>query len=261
MKLAALFAVPALIALVSCSSHEPISTPKKSLSQYDWTLKSATDRHGNRLPAFANTAAVPDAVVLKLDAGSFSVASGCNHLAGNYVLDTNRFTASKLTQSLKACSPNLMAQEDAVRNLFAHTVRLAVSYKVPEQLILTTKDGNTWIFAGNLTPEAQYGGGGQKVFLEVAAARESCSHPSVPSYQCLRVRDLTYDTQGGRTNVGNWYYLYEDIQGYDHKPGVRTVLRLKKFARHNAPTNAAQEVLVLDMVVESEIVGNNRRRY
>jgi heat shock protein HslJ len=254
MKFSALLAIPALLAMVACSSHQPISTPKNSLSQYDWTLKSATDRKDKSLPAFATAGSVLSSVVLKIDAGSFTAMTGCNQLSGNYVLDSNRFTSSALTQSLKACAPNLMAQEEAVRELFANTVKLAVSYKVPEQLVLTTKEGNTWIFAGTETPEAKYGSGGQQMFLEVSPLRESCSHPLIPTYQCLKVRDLTYDTSGMKTNVGNWYYLYEDIQGYDHKDGIRTVLRLKKFIRTDVPSDVSREALVLDMVVESEIV-------
>lgn len=252
MNLKSLLLVPALMALVACGSHQPISSSKHSLSQYDWTLKSAVDRSDKTLPAFSGQAAVPSAVVLKIDAGSFNVATGCNNLKGNYVLDGNRFTSSKLVGTLKACAPNLMAQEASVKKLFADTVKLSVSYKAPEQLVLKTREGETWIFAGNLTPEAKYGEG-QKVFLEVAPYRESCSHPTIPTYKCLKVRDLTYDTAGVKTNIGNWYYLFEDIQGYEHKDGLRTVLRLKKFVRDNVGAGVAQEALVLDMIVESAV--------
>lgn len=254
MKLAALMMLPAALTLVACSSHQPISNAKHSLSQYDWTLKSVTDRNNHGVPTFTGSGAVPSAVVLKLDKDVFNISTGCNNLRGNYVLDQNRLTSSNLVGTLKACQPNLMAQEGGVKKLFSDTVRVAVNYDVPEQLVLTGKNGDTWIFAGTLTPEATYGSAGQKVFLEVAPYRESCSHPVIADFKCLKVRDLTYDTQGIKTNVGNWYYLYEPIQGYEHKDGVRTVLRLKKFIRQNAPADVSQVALVQDMVVESEVV-------
>lgn len=252
MKLKFFLLVPIILSLIACSSHQPISSSKHSLSQYDWTLKSATDRSDKPLAAFSGQAAVLSAVVLKIDAQSFSIATGCNNLRGNYVLDSNRFTSSNLVGTLKACTPNLMAQEESVKKLFANTVKLSVSYKVPEQLVLSTREGDTWVFAGNLTPEAKYGAG-QTVFLEVASYRENCSHPTIPTYKCLKVRDLTYDTAGSKTNIGNWYYLFEDIQGYEHKDGLRTVLRLKKFVRENVAADVSKEALVLDMVVESSV--------
>ena len=48
--------------------------------------------------------------------------------------------------------------------------------------------------------------------------------------------------------------LYQEVGGYEHQPGVRNVLRLKRFDIANPPADAPSVAYVLDMVVESEIV-------
>jgi hypothetical protein len=52
---------------------------------------------------------------------------------------------------------------------------------------------------------------------------------------------------------GAWQPFAETIEGYTHQPGVRNVLRLKRFDR--APAGGgASFFYVLDLVVESETV-------
>ena len=44
------------------------------------------------------------------------------------------------------------------------------------------------------------------------------------------------------------------IEGYKHTPGVKNVVRLKRFQRASAPADASKTVYVLDLVVQSETV-------
>ena len=52
---------------------------------------------------------------------------------------------------------------------------------------------------------------------------------------------------------GEWQPFYDPIEGYTHQPGVRNVLRLKRFER-GASAGGSPFVFVLDLVVESEVV-------
>src|SRR3546814_10465128 len=78
-----------------------------------------------------------------------------------------------------------------------------------------------------------------------------CSHPLIPNQQCLKVREIQYDAHGLKTGHGDWQAFYSDIQGYTHQPGVRNVLRIRRYERQPVPADASRYAYVLDMVVES----------
>jgi len=44
------------------------------------------------------------------------------------------------------------------------------------------------------------------------------------------------------------------VDGFTHTPGVRNVLRIKRFQRSPVPAGGSSLVYVLDLVVESETV-------
>ena len=58
-----------------------------------------------------------------------------------------------------------------------------------------------------------------------------------------------------RQREGEWQFLYQDIEGYAHEPGMRNVLRLNRYTIANPPADGSSVAYVLDMVVESEMVG------
>jgi hypothetical protein len=73
--------------------------------------------------------------------------------------------------------------------------------------------------------------------------------------QCLQVRDRSFDEHGLPSGTpGEWHPLNQDIEGYTHEPGIRNVLRVKRFTIQNPPANSPSSAYVLDMVVESEKV-------
>jgi hypothetical protein len=123
-----------------------------------------------------------------------------------------------------------------------------------DALVLATPAGDTLRFAGEPTPDARHGGPGERLFLEVAAQRVPCHHPLMPGYRCLHVREIAYDDNGIQRAGGDWRFLYQDIEGYTHEPGVRNVLRLTRYRIANPPADGSSIAYVLDMVVESEVV-------
>ncbi|WYX19711.1 DUF4377 domain-containing protein [Achromobacter xylosoxidans] len=56
----------------------------------------------------------------------------------------------------------------------------------------------------------------------------------------------------------DWHPLYQSIEGYDHRDGVRTVLRVKRYDWKNPPADAPSKVYVLDMVVEQDASGKKK---
>jgi hypothetical protein len=120
-------------------------------------------------------------------------------------------------------------------------------------LTLTVSNGDTLTFKGEPTAETRYGGPGETAFLEVAAQTKPCSHPLIPDMQCLQVREIKYDAQGIKTGTdGEFQNFYGNIEGYNHEPGIRNVLRVKRYTIKNPPADGSSLAYELDMVVESE---------
>ena len=109
-------------------------------------------------------------------------------------------------------------------------------------------------FEGEATADTRYGGAGETVFLEVAAHDKPCPHGTMADATCLQVREVRYDVNGVRIgNAGAFENLYQPIEGYAHEPGVRNVLRVRRYRIANPPADAPDRAYVLDMVVESAI--------
>lgn len=67
------------------------------------------------------------------------------------------------------------------------------------------------------------------------------------------MREVRYDDQGIKSGTdGEFQNFYSDIEGYAHEPGIRNVLRVKRYAITNPPADGSSIAYVLDMVVESE---------
>ena len=89
----------------------------------------------------------------------------------------------------------------------------------------------------------------------MAAQTAACNHPLIPDMQCLWVRELEYDDKGLKAgDPGPFGHFYAPIEGYTHEPGVRNVLRLKRYPVPKPPAYGASIAYVLDMVVEAETV-------
>lgn len=264
MRTLALLTLPALLLATACTqaprtpgNTDTATAPPAAaafdatrLGGYHWQLSQATDSDGNRIDALFPRADLP----LQLDfaEGRVSVSNTCNRLGGSYALDGDTLSVGNLVQTRMACVDDaLMRSDDAIgeRLQAGGTLRLE-----GDELVLATPAGETLRFTGVPTPDTRFGGPGERVFLEVAARRVPCHHPLMPDYQCLHVREITYGDNGVKQSEGDWQFLYQDIEGYVHEPGVRNVLRLNRYTIANPPADASSIAYVLDMVVESEVM-------
>lgn len=230
----------------------PAADPATLLAGHHWQLESATGADGARIDAlFGN----PDAA-LQLDFadGRVSISNACNRIGGSYTLGATELAFGQMMSTQMACPEPLMAMEQAAQARLAGRHAFTLAAGEPPKLELVNAGGDRLAFIGAPTAATRYGGTPERVFLEVAAERIECSHPLMPEYRCLQVRELTYDDAGLKKGSGEWQPLYQEIEGYEHQPGVRNVLRLDRFQRTDVPADASSLAYVLDMVVESEQV-------
>lgn len=222
------------------------------LDAWHWRLADAVDAGGSRVDAlFAN----PERPLqLDFSHGRVSVSGGCNRIGGGYRHQGARLSVDRLVQTQMACAQPLMTQDATIAGLLDGELELTVDDGDPPRLELVAADGTRLGFTGEPTAETRFGGPGERMFLEVAARREPCNHPLIADRQCLRVREVFYDDNGlRRGEPGEWQLLYEDIEGFQHQPGVRNVVRVHRYVRDPVPQDASSIVYVHDMTVESAI--------
>lgn len=243
----------------AASSTMSASTSASTLFAHHWDLQQATDAKGARVPQFAALSQPMRLSFVQAPGtqGTRVVVSGlCNNMSAGVVLDGNQMRVSKAVSTMRACPDRqLMALEQLVGQQLGTVQqwKLATAAGAAPQLELRLADGSTWLLQGEPTDESRYGQA-ERVFLEVAPQRVACSHPLIPNYQCLQVRTVQYAENGTKKSVGEWGAFYGDIQGYQHQPGVRNVLRLNRYEPKNRPADASRYVYMLDMTVESETV-------
>ncbi|WP_454832790.1 DUF4377 domain-containing protein [Pseudoxanthomonas wuyuanensis] len=225
------------------------------LPKYHWRLSSAADAEGRRIDTLFVRAEQP--VQLDFSQGRLGVSNTCNRMGGGYAVDGAQLKVEPLTSTLMACADNALTTLDQeIGKRLDGTLSFAIqpANGMP-QLTLTNSKGDVLTFTGQATAETRYGSAGEQAFLEVAAQTRPCSHPLIPDKQCLQVREIRYDENGVKTaTTDEFSHFYEGIEGYTHEPGVRNVLRVKRFKRDPVPADAADTAYVLDMVVESEVV-------
>ena len=261
---------PALLslALVACASnttpdandatvvtHAKPATADVRLDAYHWRLSSAQDKNGQPIAALMPGTQRP--LQLDFNGKRVSISGGCNGAGGSYSHDGKTLTFGDLAQTLMACADRrLMDLDSAVGERLRGSLPARIEGEADApHLQLTTANGDRLSFDGVPTPATRYGGEGATVFFEVAPQRAACSHPLIPNMQCLQVRERRYEANGVAVKSdAAWQPLYQDIEGYTHEPGVRNVIRVKKYDIKNPPADASSVAYVLDMVVESELV-------
>lgn len=249
----------AIMGLAACGSSPSANSSASSamntettLQAYHWSLDSVTAK--GQQPKAAPKGLGGQPVVLNFSDNQVSVAGLCNIMNGGYTINGSYISVSNPVSTMKMCSDNkVMRLEHEVGQFLPTVSHWAVnSSDATPTLTLTFTDGTKWNMQGEPTAETLYGGAPERIFLEVAPQREACSHAMIPNYQCLKVREITYDDNGLKTKTGDWGYYYGDIEGYEHQPGIRNVLRINRYTRQNVPADASKYVDILDMVVESE---------
>lgn len=226
-----------------------------ALSGHHWRLADARDAGGRRIDALFARADKP--LQLDFNASMLSVANGCNSMSAHHVLTGDSLTVDPLASTLMACPDKaLQALDREIGKRLQGKLAMRIDRGDAPTLVLTSAAGDALTFIGGMTAETRYGGPGERLFLEVAAATRPCSDPSRPGKQCLQVRELRYDDKGLQVgDPGAFREFHGDIEGYKHRDGVRNVVRVDRYARRAASADALPYAYVLDAVVESDASG------
>lgn len=163
---------------------------------------------------------------------------------------------SSLVSTMKACSPELMKNEQFSSNLLNdQKVKFELNTSSVEQpsLIFTAADGQKYEFKGTMTPETKYQSQGEIIFLEISPETKPCT--GVAPQTCLQVREIKYNDKGIKTQVDkDWTLFYDQIQGFQHRADQRVIVRIKRYERKNPAADQSKYAYVQDMIVEQEIV-------
>ncbi|WP_245841429.1 DUF4377 domain-containing protein [Paraburkholderia ribeironis] len=243
-------------ASAEAAANATSTTGSGLLSQYHWQLNDAIDSKGRRIDALFVGTNRP--VQLDFSADRLTVVNSCNNMGADYSIKKGRLRIGPMVSTLMAChDAALAALDDAIAQRLKGSlnVNLLARGDTP-RLQLVTDSGDTLSFTGVPTAQTRFGGPGETAFLEVAAQTVPCNHPLIPDKQCLLVRERHFDEQGLVTGTpGAWQPLDQAIEGYTHTPGMRNVLRVKRYTVNNPPADGPSVAYVLDIVVESEKVG------
>ena len=233
-------------------STAPAAGVQRTLESHRWTLKSATGSQGQRIDGLPAGAGRP--VVFSFAEGRLNLEGGCNRIFGGYQIDgNNRLVLGRMASTMMACEPAAMKVDTSLSELLAAPAKIELVDGAQPVLKLVTAGDSTLSFLGQMTPEARYGPP-TRIFLEVAAQSVACTHPTSGASACLQVRERRFGAQGLVVGTpGEWQPFYDPIEGYTHQPGVRNVLRLKRFERV-ASAGGSPYVFVLDLVVEAEVM-------
>lgn len=206
----------------------------------------------------ANTADAPKPLVLNFDkAGRLSISTSCNGMGTNWKVENNQIITGNLMATQMACEPKAMAQEGVAASLFENRKTpfvLNLNNANAPTLTVIAENGQKVVFTGKMTPETQYQGQGETIFLEISPETKECT-AGVAKKQCLQVREIKYAENGVKTQVDkDWTLFYDNIDGFTHTANERQVVRLKRFEIKNPAADQSKYAYVQDMIIERETV-------
>ena len=233
----------------------PPPTPpsmRSMLETHRWAMVSAADAKGQPIAGLPGAKERP--VVFGFADGKLNIEGGCNRSFGNYQVNAQgQLVIGRMASTMMACDPALMKTDSALSDLLSQPAKVEIAAGAEPTLRLLVAGGASLGLVGAKTMEARYGPP-TRVFLEVAAQPVPCNNPVTGGTSCLQVRERGFDEQGlPKPVAGGFQPFYQSIEGYTHQPGVRNVLRLKRYTREDAD-GSQHFIWVLDIVVESEKV-------
>jgi len=142
-------APPNLEETAGSANQQPSAQEKTAMPTLEgiiWQLESYVDADGNTQSALADA----PATIIFAD-GKFMGDTHCNGIAGTYTLDGDKITTQVGPSTLRACEPDIAAQESGMKYGVSH----AASYKIEDgKLMLMDADGNVLLtFVEQPAPE------------------------------------------------------------------------------------------------------------
>lgn len=256
IKYLALLLLP--LSLAACQSHtlpHPVDTtlnnPQPSLKQQDPAQILTAYQWIN------STAHTPKPWVLHFsDKQRLNISTGCNNVGGSWKIDGQSIEVGDMMSTMMACSDELMQQESQATALFSKRKApfvLDVTDVEKPTLTLRAADGQSYVFTGKMTAENKYQTVGETIFLEISPDTKRCT--GVSPQTCLQVREIKYADNGVKSQVDkDWSLFYDHIEGYQHSPNERQVIRVKRYQIKHPAADQSKYAYVHDLTVEREAV-------
>jgi len=227
---------------------------------HHWRLQDATDASGQRIAALLVRPDQP--LQLNFADGRVSVLNACNRISGPVRIEGDRALVGALISTKMACvEPAINALDAQISSRLREGGTLSLQESRPPELRWTAANGDVLRFVGEATAQSRFNHPGDNVFLEIAAEPQPCPAAQAPTAtatsanDCLKVRELRFDAEGMRVNPpGAWITLALKVEGFTHEPGMRTVIRAKRFPLPNAADGRPQASYVYEATIETEIV-------
>ncbi|MDY6489569.1 META and DUF4377 domain-containing protein [Acinetobacter faecalis] len=190
------------------------------------------------------------------DKGRLSVSTSCNTLGTSWKVENNIITTTNIMSTMMACDEASTKQEGFASSLFS-TGKTPFVLNLDDvqkpTLTLVAANGEKVVFTGKMTPEVKYQTQGETIFLEVNPKTVQCQ--GVAPQTCLQVREIKYNDKGIKTQADqNWSNFYDSIEGYEHNPNERQVIRVKRYEIKNPAADQSKYAYVHDMTIEREAV-------
>ncbi|MDO5667048.1 MAG: META and DUF4377 domain-containing protein [Alcaligenaceae bacterium] len=226
------------------------------LTEYHWHFSKALKANGDMDHAWSLSQQQSKPLSLNFAHNSVGISGLCNAMGAEYQLNSSSIKFDNIISTQMYCSDKALMDRE---HTFSRRLPTVSTWQIQQgsetpHLILTFDDGAQWLWEGIIKAETKYGNAAEIVFLEVAPQTKPCIHPLLGESKCLQTRTVDYNERGLKQSHGNWQNFYQTIQNYEHTPGLRQVLRLKRFDNKNARDNISRYVFILDMVVESELL-------
>ena len=211
--------------------------PSKTLAAYTWQT---------------NTGA-PKPLILNFGHdGRLSISTSCNSISTSWRIDGNDLITGNSMMTQMACPNEAMRQESLATKLFDNAkIPVVIDASDSQKPTLTVMDtnGKRYVFSGSMTAETQYQGEGQVMFYEIHPQTKACT--GIARQQCLQVKEIRYNQQGIKIyQDANWSLFYGQIQGFEHNPKERQVIRVKRYEIKNPAADQSKYAYVHDMTIE-----------
>lgn len=198
------------------------------LQDHHWMIVNATDGANQRIDALFLDA--EQSFEFRFYENRLHVQGGCNGLRAAFQVGADdRLEVTGAMSTQMACEPPLMEADATLAALMAEPLQLVRVRGPQPTLVMLTATGDALVLTGELTPEARFGPPAT-IFLEIAAQAVACDGSTRGDGLCLQVRERNFDEQGLLVGTpSEWQPFTADIQGYEHQPGIRNVVRVKRF--------------------------------
>ena len=240
--------------LAAPAATQPAPADTAALSAYHWQLNEATDANGKRIDALFVNADKP----LQLDFadGRVTVGNACNHMGGAYSVAGDKLKFDRLASTLMACTDaKLMALDQEIGKRLEAELTFALQSGDAPTLTHRRQRRRTDVQrrAHRRNPLRRP----RRNRLPRSRCADQTLQPSADPEHAMPAgaRDSSTTTRASRPGVdGAFENFYDSIEGYTHQPGIRNVVRVKRYTIKNPPADGSSLAYELDMVVESETI-------